>query len=102
MEASLKDHTTVGVLLLHVSGAFHAELEQITGKVASYSTRAACSRSDLVIFPPRLSKLTKFSYIFFDHCMCHVQLCPSRFGPSYTPPAPNPEASVYPISDGSC
>ena len=72
MGGSLKNHATVGVLLLHVSEALHVELEQITGNMTSCSTRAVCSRSEFVIFLPGLSKLTRFSCMFFGHCMCHM------------------------------
>ena len=60
--ASLKIQATVDVLSLPVRGAYHAEDLYTLGKVASCRTSAANSRSELVIRPVGLSKLTRFAY----------------------------------------
>jgi len=59
VEASLKVHETVGVLSLPVEGARHAEEAEIRGKMASCKTRAASSRSEFVMRPCGLRRLTR-------------------------------------------
>ena len=49
VEASLNDQETVGVLLLPVAGALHRDWLHIRENVASWSTRAASSRSEFVM-----------------------------------------------------
>ena len=59
VEASLKVQATVGVLSLPEAGARHAGLAQMSAKTTSCRTRAASSRSELVMRPCGLSKLTR-------------------------------------------
>jgi len=65
--ASLKVQETVGVLSLPVVGARQAGLLDRLGKRASWRTRAASSRSEFVILPWGLSKLTRSSTMSCGH-----------------------------------
>ena len=66
--ASLKVQATVGVLSLPVRGARHAVELQMVGKVASWRTSAANSRSELVMRPEGLAKLTRSALMSAGHC----------------------------------
>ena len=72
VEASLKVHDTVGVLSLPEVGDRHAGWYKMEGKVASCSTRAASSRSELVIRPDGFLKLTRSSTISLGHYRRHT------------------------------
>ena len=72
VEASLKDHETVDVLSLPVAGALHRDLPHISGNVASCSTNAANSRSELVIEPSGFVKLTRAAMISAGHFKRHT------------------------------
>ena len=67
VEASLKVQLTVGVLSLPERGARHSEDSQTAGKVASWRTRAASSRSEFVIRPFGLATLTRSDLISSGH-----------------------------------
>lgn len=66
--ASLKVHATVGVLSLPVRGARQVEELEMVGKVASWRTRAANSKSELVMCPEGFSKLMRSALISAGHC----------------------------------
>ena len=72
VDASLKDHETVGVLSLPVAGAFHWELSHRRGNVASCRTNAASSRSELVIEPVGFVKLTRAAMMSAGHFKRHT------------------------------
>ena len=72
VEVSLKVHNTVGVLSLPEVGDHQAGWLEMVGKVASYSTIVASSRSELVIRPDGFLKLTRSSTISFGHCRRHT------------------------------
>ena len=59
VEDSRKAQETVGVLSLPVEGPLHAEELNICGKVPSWRTRAASSRSEFVIRPMGFVSLTR-------------------------------------------
>lgn len=71
-DASLNDQATVGVLLLPVDDALQSDTLHIRGKVATWSTRATNSKSELVIVPYGLSKLTRAAMISAGHCIHHT------------------------------
>ena len=65
--ASLKVHVTMGVSSLPVRGARHAGDLHNVGNVATWRTSAATSRSELVIRPEGLAKLTRSAWISVGH-----------------------------------
>ena len=67
VEASLKVQLIVGVLSLPERGARQWEDLQTVGKVASWRTRAASSRSEFVIHPFGLVILTRSDLISSGH-----------------------------------
>ena len=66
-EASLKVQATVGVLSLPVRGARQVEDVYTSGKVDSYRTKAANSRSELVMCTSGLIKLIRSSWMPCGH-----------------------------------
>jgi len=70
--ASLKVQETVGVLSLPVVGARQAGWEERKGKIDSCRTKAASSRSELVMRPLGLAKLTRSSMMSWGHARRHT------------------------------
>ena len=72
VDASLNDQVTVGVLSLPMAGALQSDELHIREKVASWSTRAANSRSELVMVPCGLSKLIRADIMLAGHYIHHM------------------------------
>lgn len=66
-EDCLKVQDTNGVLLIRIEGAHQAGHEESRRGVVSYRISVVSLRSDLVILPPGLEKLTKSTMISEGH-----------------------------------
>ena len=102
VEASLKDQETVGVLSLPVIGECHAGTWYTRGEIYFCKTRAASSRSDLVIQPFGLSQVTKSFWISTGHWTLHTKFLSSLLGSIHTPQASMHDVSVNPRLVGCC
>ena len=100
VEASLKQHLTVGMLLLPVKGACQAWCDQASGKQDSCNTSAASSKSKFVIPPAGFSQVTRSATISAVHCTRQTKFFPEPSGSIQTPPVPTPEASQKPRAVG--
>ena len=94
VEASQKVHKTVGVLSLPVVGVLHVREALMDIKTASWRTSAVNYRSELVMVPPVLMKLTSCQTMLAGHFTHQAKLVPSSFGSIKTTQVPCPEASV--------
>ena len=94
VDASLKVHATVGVLSLYEDGTRQDGSVQIRGDVASCMTRAVSSRSEFVIHPFELSRLTRSATTSREHSTRQTKCSLLELGSSHTPPAPSPETST--------
>ena len=72
VDASLNVQETVGVLSLPVVDARHTEFEETREKMASCKTRAASSRSEFVMQPCGLLRLTRSRDISSGQRRCHT------------------------------
>ena len=97
VEASLKVHTTVGVLPLPVRGTHEVEEVHTFGKVTSCRTKVANFRAELVL---GLIKLIMFDQMSGGDWRRQTKCVPSSLGFNQTPPPPNPDVLVYPKSIG--
>ena len=97
VEASLKVHTTVGVLPLPVRGTHEVEEVHTFGKVASCRTKVANFRAELVL---GLIKLIMFDQMSGGDWRRQTKCVPSPLGSNLTHPPPKPDAMMYPKSVG--
>ena len=88
VESSRKFHTTVGVLSLPDAGVHHAGEVLMELKTISWRTSIANYRSELVMVPPRLVKLTSYQTMSDGYFTCQAKLVLSSFGSIHTPRNP--------------
>ena len=95
-DASLVLQETVGVLSDPDRGAAIVAYGHVSSRVASWRTRAASSRSEVVRVPSGfLSKISTLMISGGQGC-CHTRLFPDPDRFSHTPPALMPEVSQNP------
>ena len=87
VEALQKVYENVGVLLLPDVGVHQAGEALMDLKTASWRTSNTNSRSELVMVPPGLVKLTSCLTMSAGHFTCQAKLMPSPFFSIHTPGA---------------
>ena len=87
----------VGVLFEPEQGTASLASGTDTSRVASWRTRAASSKSELVIAPSLFADETRLAMMSDGQGWIHIISLPEKDEYSHTPPAPSPEAPQKPI-----